>query len=143
MTKTEAERKAQAMMDQIKAGKTIFTKARDEWMIVGPAADITAGAIVTATKQGGETSTVRVVKVHVTATRQGTTYSTATFRNVTIVPAAPVVEPVEDEASVVDSYKVVNGGIAYGYGRRYASQRGATQYDDGSGRFSVQIWDES
>jgi hypothetical protein len=142
MTKTEAERKAQAMMDQIKAGKTIFTKAHDQWMIVGPAADITVGAIVTATRQNGETSTVRVDQVHVTATRQGVTYSTATFHNVTIVPAATAVEPTTDETPAVDTYKTT-GHAFFGAGRRYNSQRGATQYDDGSGRYNVQIWDNS
>ena len=30
----------------------------------------------------------------------------------------------------------------YGRGRRYSDQRGATQYDTGSGAYSVQIWDE-
>ena len=30
----------------------------------------------------------------------------------------------------------------YGCGRRYSDQRGATQYDTGSGAYSVQIWDE-
>jgi len=137
MTKTEAERKAQAMMDQIKAGKTIFTKAHEEWMIVGPAADLTVDAIVTATRQNGETSTVRVVKVHVTATRQGVTYSTATFRNVTVAAT-----PVEDEAMADDTYTTTEHAF-FGEGRRYASQPGATQYDDGSGRYNVQIWDNS
>lgn len=138
MTKTGAERKAQAMMDQIKAGKTIFTKAHEEWMIIGPAADITNGAIVTATRQNGETTTVRVVKVHTTATRQGVTYATATFHNVTIVAAETA-----DAAPARDTYRTVSGGVAYGEGRRYASQLGATQYDDGSGRYNVQIWDNS
>lgn len=31
----------------------------------------------------------------------------------------------------------------YGPGRVYDDQPGATQYDDGSGRYSVQIWDNS
>jgi hypothetical protein len=133
MTKTEAERKAQAMMDQIRAGKTIFTKAHDEWMIIGPAADLTVGAIVTATRQNGETTQVRVVKVHTTATRQDVTYATATFRNVVIA---------EPAAASPDTYRTTNHAF-FGPGRRYASQPGATQYDDGSGRFATQIWDNS
>lgn len=32
---------------------------------------------------------------------------------------------------------------AFGDGRVYADQPGATQYDDGSGRYGVQIWDNS
>lgn len=39
-------------------------------------------------------------------------------------------------------YRTVHSSL-YGEGRRYHSQPGATQYDDGSGRFNVQIWDES
>lgn len=31
----------------------------------------------------------------------------------------------------------------FGTGRRYHSQPGATQYDDGSGHYSVQIWDNA
>lgn len=134
MTKTEAERKAQAMMDQIKAGKTIFTKAADAWMVIGPAADVVEGAIVTATRQSGTESQVRIVKVHTTATRQGVTYATATFRNV--VAAEPV-------KAAADTYRVTAEHPIGGRGRRYASQPGATQYDDGSGKFAVQIWDNA
>jgi hypothetical protein len=138
MTTTEAERGAQAMLDQIRAGKTIFTRAHDEWMVIGPAADITAGAIVTATKANGTTSTVRIIKVCTTATRQGTAYATATFHNVTIVPA----EQAEVEAPVRDTYRTTEHAF-FGTGRRHASQPGATQYDDGTGRYNVQIWDNS
>jgi hypothetical protein len=48
-----------------------------------------------------------------------------------------------DEAPATPSartYKTVHNGT-YGTGRRYADQSGAVQYDDGSGRYSVQIWD--
>lgn len=38
------------------------------------------------------------------------------------------------------SYRTVQDG-AFGQGRVYSDQPGATQYDDGSGRFNVQIWD--
>ncbi len=39
-------------------------------------------------------------------------------------------------------YDVVDGGF-YGPGRRYHDQPGATQYDDGSGRYNTQIWDNA
>lgn len=39
-------------------------------------------------------------------------------------------------------YTTVHSGL-YGEGRRYDHTPGATQYDDGSGRYNVQIWDES
>jgi hypothetical protein len=32
---------------------------------------------------------------------------------------------------------------AFGTGRRYHSQPGATQYDDGSGNYGIQIWDNA
>lgn len=47
---------------------------------------------------------------------------------------------VERPETVGRSYRTVRDG-AFGEGRIYADQPGATQYDDGSGRFSVQIWD--
>jgi hypothetical protein len=37
-------------------------------------------------------------------------------------------------------YRTVHNG-AFGEGRIYHDQPGATQYDDGSGTYSVQIWD--
>lgn len=39
-------------------------------------------------------------------------------------------------------YDVVQHGM-FGEGRVYRDQPGATQYDDGSGRYSVQIWDNA
>lgn len=44
--------------------------------------------------------------------------------------------------TATQSYTTVHGGL-YGEGRRYDHTPGATQYDDGSGRYNVQIWDES
>lgn len=38
------------------------------------------------------------------------------------------------------SYRTVQDG-AFGEGRVYSDQPGATQYDDGSGHYAVQIWD--
>lgn len=49
---------------------------------------------------------------------------------------APAARPVAKPYTEVDS-------PTYGHGRRYRAQPGATQYDDGSGRYSVQIWDNS
>lgn len=39
-------------------------------------------------------------------------------------------------------YKTVRSGT-YGTGRVYADQPGATQYDDGSGTYGIQIWDNA
>lgn len=49
---------------------------------------------------------------------------------------APAARPAAKPYTEVDS-------PLYGHGRRYDVQPGATQYDDGSGRYNVQIWDNS
>lgn len=45
-----------------------------------------------------------------------------------------------ERETVGRSYRTVHDG-AFGEGRIYADQPGATQYDDGSGHYAVQIWD--
>jgi hypothetical protein len=52
-------------------------------------------------------------------------------------------QPVNSEpAGPGRAYTEVRSSL-YGPGRVYADQPGATQYDDGSGRYSIQIWDNS
>lgn len=62
----------------------------------------------------------------------------AAQREATTAEALATVEPAETIGR--GGYRTVHDG-AFGEGRIYRTQRGATQYDDGSGRFNVQIWD--
>lgn len=55
----------------------------------------------------------------------------------TETPAKPTVAPVRIDSG----YRTKSS--AYGEGRVYHDQPGATQYDDGSGTYKIQIWDES
>lgn len=154
MTKTQLAQ----MLKKITAGQTLFTMVDREWMVIGPAADLTPGAIVTATRKAGDTTEIEILSIYsTTSMKGGFAYVVAKFRSVTPKPA-PVRRPapVAPEAAIVvdddepammpaprrDSYRVVRGGM-FGPGRRYYDQPGATQYDDGSGTYSVQIWDNS
>lgn len=55
-----------------------------------------------------------------------------------VVAAAVEEQPVRTAGS--PRYSTVHSS-AFGPGRVYVDQPGATQYDDGSGRYSIQIWD--
>lgn len=81
---TAAVAKAQRMLDQIKDGKTVFTKsAHGTWYVIGPAADIRPGADVTVTKADGTTKPVHVTTITSTGEKQDTAYAMATFTNAT------------------------------------------------------------
>lgn len=89
----DARAKAQAVFDAVQAGQTVFTRATNQWMIVGPTADITPNVPVTVTKANGKTSEVIVTAINGSYTRSGIAYTVAEFRNapapVTTVAAAP------------------------------------------------------
>jgi hypothetical protein len=130
--------KLRQMFEEAKAGKIFFTKAPSGWMIIGAADKIQKDAIVDVTKADGTTKAVRVTRIDSTHTREGFTYSVAEFgKTATEIEAEQLAR-----ANRRDGYTVVQNA-AFGPGRRYHSQPGATQYDDGSGTYSVQIWDNA
>lgn len=136
MTSTEAQRATQeAIFTAVAAGQTVFTKAPTGWMVVGPAAVIKVGKHVLVTKKDGSTSEVRIVKVNPPKSARGVNYAVATFAK---LPPADRVTP----AAKREGYTTVHSA-AFGQGRRYHAQPGATQYDDGSGTYRVQIWDNA
>jgi len=137
MTTTEDHRRTtqEAIFAAVSAGQTVYTKAPSGWMIVGPAADIVEGATVTVTKRDGSTSQVRVGPVGGIRTTRGVEYQVAGF---TKIPT-PAPRPAEKPRTGFDLVP----NAMFGTGRRYRAQPGATQYDDGSGRYRVQIWDNS
>jgi hypothetical protein len=126
-----AKEKAQRMLDQVRDGKTVFTRSADQWLIVGPADRMIPGHTVDVTKADGTVKTVRVHTLHKRGEVQGVTYQVAEF-----TPAPTGVAP----GGKRGGYRTVSNS-AFGEGRVYRSQPGATQYDDGSGRYNVQIWD--
>lgn len=127
----DAKAKAQAIFDAVKAGRTVFTRATDQWMIVGPTDQIKPDQTVAVTKANGDQSIVMVTEITGTHERQGVRYSVARFTR----------DP-EPHPATRDGYRTVNSPV-YGPGRVYHAQPGATQYDDGTGRYNTQIWDNS
>lgn len=84
MTTTQSpQAKAQHMLEQVRAGRTVFTKAPDgTWMIVGPVADIQPGLYVTVTKADGTETRVQVQYLGVRDEKQGVAYQVATFTRI-------------------------------------------------------------
>lgn len=152
---------AQWLLDRIRDGQVLFTRAATGWMIVGPAAAMVTGRIIDVTRADGTTTDIKVGEVTSMRTLQGVEYSVAKIdrkddcgvcsrggRRYFGCPvhgeqaradedakleAAPPPKRTYDE--VYDS--------TFGVGRRFHDQPGATQYDDGSGKFTVQIWDNA
>lgn len=75
---------AESMIAAVAAGQTIFTKAADIWMIVGPAADITPDQPVQVTTKTGTTKTVWVTTVTQDKEARGVAYRVAKFSNTQI-----------------------------------------------------------
>lgn len=126
-----SQQNAQQMLDQIKTGKTVFTRGDGRWMVIGPADTIATGATVEVTKRDGTTEQVVITQLGAAGDKQGCRYQVAHFRKTTTpAPRART------------GYTEVHSDT-YGRGRRYRSQPGATQYDDGTGTYSVQIWDHA
>lgn len=134
MTTSDARAKAQAMLDAVKAGKILFTRQGDQWLIIGQTSAITSGHYVTVTKANGHRVTVKVTATVGAYERQGLRYSVATYSDARDMDAA---QPTTQNTG----FRWVHG--AMGAGKRYYAQPGCTYYDDGSGRYSIQIWDES
>lgn len=130
--------KLRRQFEQAKAGKILFTKAQTGWMIIGPAEKITKDAVVDVTKADGTTKAVHVTRIDGTYTREGFTYSVAEFTK-----TATEIEAEQLASNNRRSGYTTVQNAAFGPGRRYHSQPGATQYDDGSGTYPVQIWDNA
>jgi hypothetical protein len=128
--------KQERIFKQVAAGKTIFTKVDDQWMIVGPAADITCMfQRVTVTKADGTTSEVSTIELYPVKEVRGVQYRVAKFRRVSDASTTQTSTPQR-------GYRTVSGAL--GTGRVYHDQPGATHYDDdGSGRYTTQLWDNS
>jgi len=75
----------------IDAGKVVFIKQYDRWMIAGPADLMTAHADVVVTKASGETKAVRIesVQLAVLTTASGTEYQIAKFFDIPAERKAP------------------------------------------------------
>lgn len=125
MTTEHAQRKAQEMVTAVNAGQTLFIKTAGAWTIVGPIDDIKVGYPVLVTKADGTTSEVVVTKILKSKRGEACQWASAEFRN------ARRVAPRTGYTEVVSS--------AYGTGRRYHAQPGATVYNQGK----TQIWDNS
>ena len=100
-----------------------FAKAGSAWAVRVAAADYREGATATVTTRAGAKKAVTL------GAKIGERYG-------------DVIAEFTEQATKRDAHTVVDSPI-YGRGCRYADQPGATQYDDGSGRYNVQIWDES
>lgn len=97
----DAKAKAQEMLNQIKAGRTVFTRATDGWMIVGPAADVQAGNSVAVTRADGTTTQVVVTKLGVSKTVQGVAYTVASFTEPVGAPKPAQVTPQLDRQATL------------------------------------------
>ena len=91
--------RAQRLLDQVKTGKTIYFRAGDEWMIIGPAGDVQPGQRLTVHKADGSTTEVIVGDVKDDRTVQGTATRTATFRNAPPRESAPAPAPARPQAA--------------------------------------------
>lgn len=58
----QARQTAEAIRDAVTAGRTVWTRAPHGWMVVGPAADITVGAVVTVTRRDGTSELVTITR---------------------------------------------------------------------------------
>ena len=131
-----ASARAEAIYTAVNSGQTIFFKAGDQWRIVGPANAITSAyQRVQVTKKDGSTVEVSTTSVDPVREVRGLSYRVASFRR--------VVEPQHAAPAASGRRYATTPDRGFGPGRRFADQPGATQYDDGSGRYNVQIWDES
>jgi len=142
----DAKAKAQLVFDSVKAGRTVFTRAASDWMIVGPAADIHIHGRVTVTKADGTTVEVIVTGIDNSNERNGVRYTVATFRNTpTSAPETPGDRNEDANAEPVPArrtYRTVRGSV-FGPGRVYSDEPGATYYRSPvSGKYTVQMWDE-
>lgn len=72
--------RAQRLLDQVKTGKSIYFRAGDQWMIMGPSANVEPGRRLTVHKADGSTTEVIVGEIKSNRTVQGVTARTATFR---------------------------------------------------------------
>lgn len=122
---------AQQMLDKIRDGQAVFTKAPSGWMVIGPAADITPGAVVTVTKTDGTTKKVRIEALGSSGEKQGVAYTVATFADVRLA---------QPRTAQTFTTRLIHNSL-YGRGRRGSD--GASYYEStpGSGRYTVQIWD--
>lgn len=131
----DARDRAEAIFTAVSNGETIFFKAGDKWRIVGPADTITSCyQRIQVTKREGDTVEVVTTDLEDVREVRGLRYRIASFRR----PVASA----ERSESTERRYTTVRNS-AFGAGRVYHDQPGATQYDDGSGRYNVQIWDNS
>ncbi|HEX3778519.1 MAG TPA: hypothetical protein VHX38_02550 [Pseudonocardiaceae bacterium] len=131
----DASTKAQEMLNAVRAGKTLFYRNAQYWDVVGPARQIQVGRDVIVTKADGSLAEVHITNVTGTYEKQGVAYATAEVNHIRNLRPARM-------AADTDAYREVYSPV-YGRGRVYNVQPGATQYDDGSGNYNVQIWDNS
>lgn len=134
---TTPEERAEAIFAAVSAGQTIFFKAGDQWRIIGPADVITSHyQRVEVTKKDGSTVEVSTTSLDPVREVRGLRYRAASFRRVSDLEQQHVTRSSPRRYATVPN-------AAFGPGRRYTDQPGATQYDDGSGCYNIQIWDES
>jgi hypothetical protein len=144
----DAKAKARQLFEHVKAGRTVFTRARDCWMIIGPTADLRIGERVTVSKSNGSTTIVYPTNLNNANTKLGVEYAVWEFsrNDPAAVSQHPERQPVPGEDALDyqprrrSGYRTVHSG-AHGEGRIYYNNPGATQYKGSDGTFSVQIWD--
>ncbi len=85
--------RARKLFQQVKQGKVIFFKAGNAWDILGPAALVQSGDIVTVTKANGETTQVMVLDIMAERTVDGVATRTATFTTVRAGAGTPIERP--------------------------------------------------
>lgn len=104
MTATTAQRdKARQMLDAIRAGKTVFTRAPECWMVIGPAVTVRTGQVVTVTKASGETTQVQITATPTTGEKQGVSYTVADFRTYHAPgPGVPVLLATDAQVATIE-----------------------------------------
>lgn len=122
-----SKQQAEKIFAAVAAGQTVFTKAADRWLIIGPAATVKPMTVVEVAKADGTTKQVAVDTIQTTSEKRGVAYAVASFRNLPTRTAAPVVAPREVHSAAFDR------GVQYG--------DGATVYRGANGG-RVQIWDD-
>lgn len=108
----DAKDRAQNLLDQVKAGKTIFFRAGKEWMIMGPAATLQEGARVVVTKADGSADQVIVGLIASDRTVQGTAARTALFRKAPTFGPPAVAEPTRYHQVADRSAAFVGGALS-------------------------------
>lgn len=107
----DAKDRAQSLLDQVKAGKTIFFRAGKDWMIMGPSATVRLGARIPVTKADGSVSQVIVGLIVSDRSVQDTAARTAYFRKAPTFEASNAPDPARYHQVADRSAAFVGGAL--------------------------------